>query len=160
MVLSSVCASLSLELSFQPFLQAFQWQYLKQTIAITTMAITKTRPAVADPTIRGSSWKLLLLEPERNRDGVNVSVAKGGQQVQGKDGRTHRYRWKIHTVFHGPKLHGEAVLTIASHCACPNLHHVGSIRLQPFQTHHVLLAGDCVGNAITLSLLWRKNEMV
>lgn len=39
-------------------------QYLKQTIAITTTTMTNTSPAVAEPTIRGSSWKVLLVEPD------------------------------------------------------------------------------------------------
>lgn len=39
-------------------------QYLKQTMAITTTTMTNTSPAVAEPTIRGSSWKVLLVEPD------------------------------------------------------------------------------------------------
>lgn len=51
------------------------------------------------------------------------------------------------------KLRGEAVAAVPRHGACPDLHHVPSIGLQPVQPHRVLLAGDCVGNAITLALL-------
>lgn len=42
---------------------SLQSQYLKQTIAMITTTMTNSSPAVAEPTIRGSSWKVLLVEP-------------------------------------------------------------------------------------------------
>lgn len=53
----------------------------------------------------------------------------------------------------GLELRGEAVAAVPRHGARPHLHHVPSVGLQPVQPHRVLLAGDCVGNAITLALL-------
>lgn len=67
---------------------------------------------------------------------------------------------KLHTIINQcPKLHGKAVLAVPCHCASPDLHYEGSVRLQAFQAHRVLLASDGVGNAISLPLLWERGKM-
>ena len=50
--------------SSRPMEQQWAWEYLRQTIAMTTTATTKTSPAVAEPTMRGScSWSCWAPEP-------------------------------------------------------------------------------------------------
>lgn len=50
--------------SRQPEGASRAWEYLRQTTAMTTTATTKTSPAVAEPTMRGScSWSCWAPEP-------------------------------------------------------------------------------------------------
>lgn len=58
------------------------------------------------------------------------------------------------------ELRGEAVAAVPCHSACPHLHHVASIGLQPVQPHRVLLARHRVGNAIALPLLQGRHAAV
>lgn len=54
---------------------SLQSWYLKQTIAMITTTMTNSSAAVAEPTIRGSSWKVLLVEPDRDT-GIKVELGK------------------------------------------------------------------------------------
>lgn len=69
--------------SSQPLEQAWAWEYLRQTTAMTTTATTKTSPAVAEPTMRGScSWSCWAPEPG-DQEGT-------GEWRDGKYGQGHR----------------------------------------------------------------------
>lgn len=118
---------------------------------MTTTTMTKSSPAVAEPTIRGSSWKVFPVEPGGGR-GRNQSQAGEGALLGswGAGGSPV----PVPTVLCSRlELGGEAVAAVPSHRACPHLHHVAGVGLQPVQPHRVLLAGDGVGNAIALTLL-------
>lgn len=112
---------------------SLQSQYLKQTIAMITTTMTNSSPAVAEPTIRGSSWKVLLVEPNRgggrHRSQAGKGACTGGLGDRGSPAL-------VPTVLCSClKLCGEAVAAISSHRACPDLHHVPCISLQPVQPH-------------------------
>lgn len=130
--------------SSQPWEQTWAWEYLRQTTAMTTIATTKTSPAVAEPTMRGScSWSCWALEPG-DREGT-------GEWKDGKYGLGHRQTQRVCTsLTRGLKLSWSAVLSIASYGAGTDLDHIASFGPQPIQLHRVLLAGHRGGDALTL----------
>jgi len=77
---------------------SLQRRYLKQTIAMITTTMTKSSPAVAEPTIRGSSWKALPVEPGGG-GGRNQS-----QAVKGACRRAVGWRQPSPGTHHPPQL--------------------------------------------------------
>lgn len=113
--------------------QLLQSQYLKQTIAMITTTMTNSSPAVAEPTIRGSSWKVLLVEPDGGRGTNQHQAGSGAHTGRLQDGGSLVL---VPTVLCSClKLRGEAVAAVSSHRACPDLYHIPSIGLQPVQPH-------------------------
>lgn len=113
--------------------QSLQSQYLKQTIAMITTTMTNSSPAVAEPTIRGSSWKVLLVEPDGGRGRNQHQVGSGAHTGGLQDGGSPVL---VPTILRSClKLRGEAVAAVSSHRARPDLYHIPSIGLQPVQPH-------------------------
>lgn len=120
------------------------WEYLRQTMAMTTTTTTKTSPAVAEPTMRGScSWRCWAPEPG-DRGGAGEWRAGRDRSQQGQA------RGQCTSFTRGLKLRRAAVLPIASHGAGPDLDHVARVRPQPIQLHRVFLAGHRRGDAFAL----------
>ena len=124
-----VCTRVLKGSSRRPWEQTWAWEYLRQTTAMTTTATTKTSPAVAEPTMRGScSWSCWALEPV-DREGP-------GEWRDGKYGLGHGQAQRARTSLAcGFKLSRAAVLPIASNSAGTDLHHVAGVGPQPIQLH-------------------------